>query len=163
MPHELRLRFERLADKDAPFDTPIPVTVHYDGQDTDKIQFLNPLSDQDLADLRWYIEAYCQWPVGPDYDRARDIEKRLPGMGRSLFNSIFKTSADAMGLFKDFLNDREADPMITIDTMEPRILRLPGSYWLKRAATCSAKIRRSTSAAACIRLRRLKLRISTCL
>ena len=125
MPHELRLRFERLADKDAPFNAPIPVTVHYDGQDTEKIQFINPLTDQDLADLRWYIEAYCQWPVGPDYDRAHDIEKRLPGMGRSLFNSIFMTSAVAMGLFKDFLNNRDADSMITIDTTEPRILRLP--------------------------------------
>lgn len=125
MLHELCLRFERLTDSDAPLNAPIPVTVHYDGQDTDKIQFNNPLTDQDLTDLRWYIEAYCQWPVGPDYERARGIEKRLPGMGRSLFNSIFKTSADAMGLFKDFLNGREADSMIIIDTTEPRILRLP--------------------------------------
>ncbi len=125
MPRELSLRFERLADRDAPSNTPIPVTVHYDGQDTEKIQFINPLSDQDLADLRWYIEAYCQWPVGPDYSRAHEIETRLPGIGRSLFNSIFKTSAEAMGLFKDFLNNRDADSMITIDTTEPRILRLP--------------------------------------
>ncbi|HLF00477.1 MAG TPA: hypothetical protein VI547_00780, partial [Anaerolineales bacterium] len=124
---ELRLRFAKV-DKDASFDAPIPVTVHFGGADTETFDFLNPLDEKSLRDIRWYLELYPQWPVGPDYDRAQEIEANLPKWGRALFDAVFQQSATAMRLFAQFEAQRLANtgsPILTIDTTEPRILRLP--------------------------------------
>ena len=124
---DLRLRFTALADKDAPFDAPAPISVHLgqDQGDTPTFDFRNPLTDANLADLRWYIERYPAWPVGPDYDRAQEVQARMPVMGRALFDAVFQASPDAMRLFERFDARRGAEATVTIDTAEPAILRLP--------------------------------------
>ena len=123
---ELILRFTRL-DRDAPFDAPVPVTVHFAGSDSETVDFRNPLADADLTDLRWYIERYPLWPVGPDYDRAEALQARLPRLGRALFDAVFDRSATAMRLWERFDGRRDgAEPAtVVVDTTEPRILRLP--------------------------------------
>jgi tetratricopeptide (TPR) repeat protein len=124
---DLRLRFTKLTDKDAPFDALVPVSVHLntDQGDTPTFDFRNPLTDADLTDLRWYIERYPAWPVGPDYDRAQEVQARLPVMGRALFDAVFQAAADAMRLFERFDALRTAEATLTVETAEPRILRLP--------------------------------------
>lgn len=121
--NEIILRFQRV-DTDAEFDAPIPVTVHYDSTDTEAIQFVNPITDKNLSELRWYLESYWQWPSDIDDDRARDVEGNLPKWGKALMNGIIQKSADAMRLFGRF-SEADGERMLTIDTTEPRILRLP--------------------------------------
>ncbi len=62
--------------------------------------------------------------MGPDYDRARELEARLSQLGRALFGAVFDRSATAMRLFQQFDGSR-AGAALTIDTTDPRILRLP--------------------------------------
>jgi tetratricopeptide (TPR) repeat protein len=121
--NEIILRFQRV-DTDAEFDAPIPVTVHYDSTDTEAIQFVNPITDKNLSELRWYLESYWQWPSDIDDDRARAIEGNLPKWGKALMEGIIQKSADAMRLFGRF-SEAGGERMLTIDTTEPRILRLP--------------------------------------
>ena len=63
---EITLRFARLPKENTDFDAPVPVTVHYDRQDTETFNFTNPLTDANLTGLRWYLERYILWPSGPD-------------------------------------------------------------------------------------------------
>ena len=46
---ELILRFQRLPKTEEEFDQPIPLSVHFDGADTETFRFTNPLKDKDLT------------------------------------------------------------------------------------------------------------------
>ena len=120
---ELILRFQRI-DKDAEFDSPVPVTVQYEGSDVEAFQFINPLSDKDLSEIRWYLEQYYYWPSDIDRSRARIVEGNLPKWGKALFDALFGKSTDAMRLFGRFDDDHAVGRSLIIDTTEPRILRL---------------------------------------
>ena len=120
---EIILRFQRLG-KDADFDAPIPASVHFDGADTESFSFTNPLSDKDLAELRWYLEHYWQWPSDIDDERARNVEGSLPKWGKALLDAVILKSPEAMRLFGRF-SEADGERVLTIDTTEPRILRLP--------------------------------------
>ena len=121
---EIILRFDRLKPE-AEFDVPVPVSVHFDSTDTETFDFVNPLTDKDLVELRWYLESYWQWPSDIDDDRARTVEGDLPKWGNALFDAVFQCSPDAMRLFGRFDDDHTTGRVLTIDTTEPRILRLP--------------------------------------
>lgn len=121
---EIILRFGRLKPE-AEFDVPVPISVHFDSTDTETFDFVNPLTDKDLAELRWYLESYWMWPSDIDDDRARTVEGNLPKWGKALFDAVFQCSPDAMRLFGRFDDDHSAGRVLTIDTTEPRILRLP--------------------------------------
>jgi tetratricopeptide (TPR) repeat protein len=121
---ELILHFARLkTGSDDP--VPVPVHVRFDGAESETFDFVNPLSDKDLKDLRWYLEAYWVWPSEIDDKRAREIEGRLPQWGKALFDAVFSRSSAAMRLFGRFDDDHAAGRRLTIDSNEPRILRLP--------------------------------------
>lgn len=122
--HELTLRFQRLP-QEADFDAPVPVSVKFGENETEAFPFTNPLDDKDLGQIRWYLEKYYDWPTDIDDERARGIEGQLPQWGQALFNAVFQQSANAMRLFDRFNESRQADAVLTIDTTEPRILRLP--------------------------------------
>jgi tetratricopeptide (TPR) repeat protein len=121
---EIILHFDRLKP-DSDDLTPVPVRVHFDEADTEAFDFVNPLTDKDLKDLRWYLESYCDWPFEIDEKRAREIEGRLPKWGKALFDAVFRQSSEAMRLFERFDGDHATGRRLTIDTNEPRILRLP--------------------------------------
>lgn len=121
--HEIILEFGRLKPE-ADFDVPVPVRVHFDEAETETFDFVNPLTDKDLSELRWYLESYWQWPSDIDDDRAREVEGNLPRWGKALMDAIIQKSADAMRLFGRF-SEADGEHMLTIDTTEPRILRLP--------------------------------------
>ena len=120
---EIILRFQRI-DTNAEFDAPIPVSVHFEGTDTEAFNFVNPLTDKNLSELRWYLESYWQWPSDIDDGRAREVEGNLPKWGKSLLHAVIQKSPDAMRLFGRF-SEAQGERMLTIDTTEPRILRLP--------------------------------------
>ncbi len=165
---ELRLRFAKV-DPSLPFDAPVPVSVHYEEAETESFHFANPLADKALTDLRWYLEQYWFWPSGPDYDRAQEIEADLPKWGRALFDAIFQQSADAMRLFERFDGERATNSrasILTIDTTEPRILRLPwelladqGGYLFSKRPMASIRRRMHTKRQTPIRQFELPVRI----
>ncbi len=51
------------------------------------------MSDQDRADLRWYLEDYLQYPMDPAPERAARVEARLAELGATLFKSVFTGDA----------------------------------------------------------------------
>lgn len=122
--NEIILRFETVKKRDADFNAPVPAAVKFGDMDTEQFKFVNPLTDKDLADIRWYLEQYYYWPSDIDRDRAQVVEKNLTEWGKALFDAAIKKSPDAMRLFESF-NLAGGERVLTIDTNEPRILRLP--------------------------------------
>ena len=63
--------------------------------DSDARPFDNPLAAPEqqarLDNLRWYLEQYWRWPVGPDRDRARRAEADMRVIGKRLFEALFPT------------------------------------------------------------------------
>jgi tetratricopeptide (TPR) repeat protein len=121
--NEIILQFDRLKPE-AEFDASVPVRVKFSTEDSEVFDFINPITDKNLAELRWYLESYWQWPSDIDDDRAREVEGNLPKWGKALMDAIIQKSPDAMRLFGRF-SEAQGERMLTIDTTEPRILRLP--------------------------------------
>ncbi len=57
------------------------------------------LSDQDHADLRWYLESYPQFPFDPHPEMAARIERRMQEIGIDLFRSLFQANDDTRDLW----------------------------------------------------------------
>lgn len=88
--------------------------------------FEPPLEQKDLDDLEWYLEVFSGWPTGPDYERAEKIESRFEGWGRALLESVTdgREAAQLWQQFCDAAADAEGK-LVTIDAVDPRVLRLP--------------------------------------
>ena len=121
-PLELSLRFEKIG---AGGDAPLTVNAGIVGQSsaTDAVPFEVPLDAKVLSDLRWYLELYPQWPVGPDYERALGIEAKLIEWGKALFDAAFSTPK-LMRVYEQF-RLKDGGKSITIDATDPRVLQLP--------------------------------------
>lgn len=89
-----------------------------------------PLTDGDLADLRWYLETFSLWPTGPDYVRAEGIKSKLEGWGRDLRDS-FLVGQESARLWQQFLDaptppeNGDGGKLLTLDATEVSVLRLP--------------------------------------
>jgi hypothetical protein len=57
--NEIILQFDRLKP-DAEFDALVPVRVKFNTEDSEVFDFVNPLTDKNLSELRWYLESYWQ-------------------------------------------------------------------------------------------------------
>ncbi len=121
-PLELSLRFEKVGDGD---NAPLTVNASIIGQSsaTEAVKFKVPLDAKVLTDLRWYLELYPQWPVGPDYDRALGIEAKLQTWGKQLFEAAFSTPK-LMRVYEQF-RLKDGGKSITIDATDPYVLQLP--------------------------------------
>ena len=82
---ELSVRFT--ADDE---ESPLTVSLFRpdSGVSTAPALFSPPLDDPELANLRWYLETFSTWPIGPDYERAERIEAGLEDWGRALLTGI---------------------------------------------------------------------------
>src|SRR2546421_12490335 len=56
----------------------------------------DPLTQQERASLRWYLEEYSDWPYEQFLERAKKIEALLPELGERLYKTVFG-SFGAMG------------------------------------------------------------------
>jgi tetratricopeptide (TPR) repeat protein len=97
---------------------------------TEPAPFEPPLDEGELRDLAWYLEVFSGWPTGPDYERARRIEASFEDWGRALLEGATagRESAQLWQQFCDTAADAGAGPegkLVTIDAIEPRVLRLP--------------------------------------
>jgi hypothetical protein len=134
----------------APEDTPVSFSVRNEatGESWSGGAFRCPLDDKALADLRWYLEEYGEWPFGPFRERAHGIEARLEVHGRALFNALFD-AREAARIYEHFLNTEADVRTLTILSDSPRVMRLPWSCWPSPPARSLPSDRPSPSAAAC--------------
>jgi len=88
--------------------------------------FADPLADKPLLleNLRWYLEKYTAWPVGPHRERAQRVEDGLTGIGGRLFRAVFG-APEATRIWQQFRDHPEDPKLLTIDSRNPEILRLP--------------------------------------
>src|SRR5205823_6682141 len=49
----------------------------------------DPLTQQERANLRWYLEEYSDWPYEQFLERAKQIEALLPEIGKRLYDNVF--------------------------------------------------------------------------
>ena len=59
----------------------------------------DPLTKQERANLRWYLEEYSDWPYEQFLERAKQIEALLPELGNRLYKTVFG-SFGAMGILQ---------------------------------------------------------------
>lgn len=113
-PIELNIRFPK----------PTQVSVHFDGDETEPLDFQTPIGPEDYADIAWYLETYAtHYITDVDIDRADHIAKRLKTLGENLFLSVF-ADATAKRLFDRF-QDTDEKRLITLYAQHPAVLSLP--------------------------------------
>ena len=109
-------------------DETSPISVRFFRADTGNwttdVPFESPLDDAALDDLEWYLEVFSTWPTRPDYKRAERIEAQMEDWGRALLASVTPDRESAQ-MWWDFVRDEADSKLITIDAIEPRVLRLP--------------------------------------
>ncbi|WUH95903.1 tetratricopeptide repeat protein [Streptomyces sp. NBC_00433] len=59
----------------------------------DPVELVWPLPDEDLADLRWYLEQYLRLPTAVYEERGARVAARLAGWGEQVFAAVFATAA----------------------------------------------------------------------
>ncbi|MFD8118057.1 CHAT domain-containing tetratricopeptide repeat protein [Streptomyces microflavus] len=55
----------------------------------DPVELVWPLTDDDLTDLRWYLEQYLEVPTGVYEERGARIAGLLPSWGEQIFTAVF--------------------------------------------------------------------------
>jgi len=119
------------------------------------IPFVDPLDEKDLKELRWYLEEYLDWPFSePVRKRADKVERQLDAWGAALFSAVFaqpeaRVLCDRLLEFHPSPDRRgaggEVERFLTIQSREPRVLRLPWELLRDRAGpliTAGISIRR---------------------
>jgi len=95
-----------------------------DGWSSESRLFVSPMDTATLREIRWYVEDFWRWPVGPDYTRAASIEARLLAWGSALGEAVFSTPP-LVEIYSEFTQEAAPDRSITIQTHVPEILGLP--------------------------------------
>lgn len=71
-------------------------------------EFTSPLREEDLNELRWYLEDYgTSYAAEPDDARAAAVQERLPLWGTALFHAALEGERKAAKLFDRFLESNE--------------------------------------------------------
>ena len=73
------------------------------------------MTDEDRADIRWYLEDYLQYPLDPAPQIAERIEGRIQEIGIELFKKIFQANDDTRDLWAT-LRDKLADTRVEVAT-----------------------------------------------
>ena len=76
------------------------------------------ISDQDQADLRWYLEDFLQFPQDPAPTIAARVEQRMAEIGKDLFVKVFHSSDDARDLWAELrakLDDTHVEVVTTVE------------------------------------------------
>ncbi|MEU4349131.1 tetratricopeptide repeat protein [Streptomyces sp. NPDC023838] len=55
------------------------------------VELVWPLDEQEMADLRWYLEQYLRMPFGVYEQRGPRVAERLPEWGARIFSALFAT------------------------------------------------------------------------
>ncbi len=97
-----------------------------DGEPSEPFELRPPLSADDAADLRWYLERYHEFVGDGTRARAAGIEVKLERWGRALFDAAFGNVAGTQ-VHNNLLAAAEDDRpvLLTLGTTEPDVLVQP--------------------------------------
>jgi len=84
----------------------------------------DPLTPQERAELRWYLEEYPLWPYFEFAERGKEIEALLPEIGRRLYDRVFE-QARAIKMLQAWRLHPAEQRQISIVSDIPRALSLP--------------------------------------
>ncbi len=100
--------------------------VESDGQMSKSFELETPLSTDDAADLRWYLEKYHQFVGAGTRARAHKVEVKLDPWGRALFDAAFGT-VEGTNVYRNLLDAEKQDRpvLLTFGTAEPDVLVQP--------------------------------------
>ncbi len=85
---------------------------------------VDPLTQQEHNNLRWYLEEYWKWPYEGFAQRAREVEALLPELGKRLYDAAFE-SREADRIIQRWLFQSGVQHQISIISDIPRALSLP--------------------------------------
>ncbi|MCI5183706.1 MAG: CHAT domain-containing protein, partial [Candidatus Electrothrix sp. AW1] len=89
-------------------------------------EFTSPLKEEDLNELRWYLEDYgTSYAAEPDDARAAAVQEQLPLWGTALFEAALEGERKAAKLFDRFLESNEEGRVLSIAADQPAVLTLP--------------------------------------
>jgi hypothetical protein len=72
-----------------------------------------PLDADDLAEMRWYLETYIQFPGAGDRARAAQIERQFRVWGEALFAAAFGTPEGQQIYSEMQFSEAEGQPCIS--------------------------------------------------
>lgn len=101
--------------------------IEPNGQRSEAFPLTLPLTPTNMADLRWYLETYIQFPGAGDHARAKGIEEQLKAWGRKLFDAIFG-GTEGTNVYRSLMDaaaDDEQRCLLTIGATDPQILVQP--------------------------------------
>ena len=76
------------------------------------------MTEQDQADLRWYLEDFLQYPQDPAPTIAARVEGRMAEIGADLFRSVFHASDNARDLWanlREQLDDTHVEVITSVE------------------------------------------------
>ena len=135
--------------------------VEAEGQTSDPFELKPPLSAEDAADLRWYLERYHEFVGAGTQARAARIEAKLDPWGHALYKAAFGTT-EGTHVYRNLLEAEEDDRpvLLTLGTAEPDVLVQPWELMRDREGPLAFRgvsIRRQLEGAK--RYKRLELRL----
>ena len=115
--YEIRLIVSRTGDA---------LTAHWvesEGQESGPFPLALPLTAENAAELRWYLEVYIQFPGAGDQARAEGLERHMQGWGHALFEALFGTP-EGVQIYNNLMG--AAPPRyLTLGTTDPDVLAQP--------------------------------------
>ena len=63
--------------------------INSGGPESEAFPLVLPLTEEDAAELRWYLETYIQFPGAGDHARARGSRRGCKAWGQALFDAMF--------------------------------------------------------------------------
>ncbi len=119
-PYEIRLVIDR---KD---DAYTAQWAESGGQLSQAFPLALPLTPDDAAALRWYLETYLQFPGAGDHARAHGVEAKLKDWGRALFEAAFGT-VEGREVYRNLMDAVKAGcpGLITLGATDPDVLMQP--------------------------------------
>lgn len=93
------------------------------GQISEAFPLTLPLQPDDMAELRWYLETYIQFPGAGDRARAQRLEAQLMEWGKNLFDALFGTT-EGVQVYNDLMN-AEPPRLLTLGSNDPAVLAQP--------------------------------------
>jgi len=100
--------------------------VEADGQKSKYFALRPPLTPEDAADLRWYLEKYHEFVGAGTRVRAQKIEQNLEEWGDALFDAVFGTDG-GNDVYRNLVDAQKLGRpvMLTFSTAEPEVLIQP--------------------------------------
>ena len=94
------------------------------GQETaPAADFSLPLTESELAEIRWYLTEYPENTFGEAITRAETVEAGLKDLGRLLYQSVFGSREESQSLLEKALGSEQAQ--LAIVSTRPEFLSLP--------------------------------------